>query len=435
MSHTDYFSDYESVITDTDSYLSGGYSLDLTSLSSSDTYPSLTIPTFDFDADFTVECFVKTSVNTGISPVFSTYDPVTTSSWLYAEQARFTIGRTELDTPPAVALTASGGNTIGPFNTADEVGEWIHVALQYDSGNSKVYLGRNGYFKEFDFALGVPTGTKMEVGRATDSTSTRLNGLVSNMRISDTVLYPAAYTVPDPTDWSSSDANVIMYADFVPPPAIDVSPSSLFAKISWNSGGENYHYRLDLTDESGVTSNVISGTQELETISSNLDPQSAYTATLYSSADDDTYTLVTTEAFTTLENSAANFDNTVFDDGTGTFDMSGVEGTTWDLMDEVLNDVYTTGDCVRVKTEDGTTEDTKFVNLSDNIDVERDVSLMIPFSASNGVGQETTLNLSDSTTTGVTYDETTGSVTVNGVAYSKGDTFILDGQKISISEV
>lgn len=64
--------------------------------------------------------------------------------------------------------------------------------------------------------------------------------------------------------------------------------------------------------------------------------------------------------------------------------------------------------------------------------MSNDESISVPFSKEAGAGQTVSLTLSDDTTVAVEYDETTEHMTIDGVAYKSGDTFVLDGKKVTI---
>lgn len=58
--------------------------------------------------------------------------------------------------------------------------------------------------------------------------------------------------------------------------------------------------------------------------------------------------------------------------------------------------------------------------------------VLFPFDASVGSGQSATLTLADTTTVSVSYDESTEEIAISGQGYSDGDSFVLDGKKVTL---
>ena len=71
---------------------------------------------------------------------------------------------------------------------------------------------------------------------------------------------------------------------------------------------------------------------------------------------------------------------------------------------------------------------------------EREPSLSIPFVTSAGSGQEASVTLTDdegvSATFTLEYDETVGSISVDGgtTSFEPGESFVLNGKKVTIQE-
>jgi len=76
-----------------------------------------------------------------------------------------------------------------------------------------------------------------------------------------------------------------------------------------------------------------------------------------------------------------------------------------------------------------------FVKDSETISIVTNDTVLTPFVLGGSAGQSVNLELSDTTTTSVTYDETTGSITVNSVVYPPGSKFILDGKSVKVAEI
>ncbi len=76
-----------------------------------------------------------------------------------------------------------------------------------------------------------------------------------------------------------------------------------------------------------------------------------------------------------------------------------------------------------------------FVNRGSTVAIDGAEALVAPFDENAGAGQEVTMTLSNNTTSVVSYDETTNSVTVESNSYSPGDSFILDGKKVVVFDL
>ena len=63
------------------------------------------------------------------------------------------------------------------------------------------------------------------------------------------------------------------------------------------------------------------------------------------------------------------------------------------------------------------------------------VGLLKHFSASAGSGQSVSLTLTDETVMAITYDETSQKITVEGKTYASGDSFIVEGKRITVYDV
>lgn len=94
--------------------------------------------------------------------------------------------------------------------------------MSYSSSDSNIYLSRNNAINTNSISsppYDIDIGEVIQMGRS-GFNSILFNGWVANIRVSDSVLYIDAYTVPDPTTWSEDDVGTVMYEDFSPPPLI-----------------------------------------------------------------------------------------------------------------------------------------------------------------------------------------------------------------------
>ena len=209
---------------------------------------------------------------------------------------------------------------------------------------------------------------------------------------------------------------------------------SVHSDLTWDADPDALFYRLTYTDSVGVTSVAITGTEGLVTRIENLTPESVYTIDLYSSATGAVYNLLLTEDITTLENTAANFDTSTYENSDGNIDISGLNATTTSLVSSILNDLFTTSDTVVVADSSGEVYDSTFLNLNGTVNIGDAEAILIPFDSSLSTGQEGTLVTTNGDSVVVSFDNLSGEVTVDGIAYAVGDTFILDGKRIIVSQ-
>lgn len=62
-------------------------------------------------------------------------------------------------------------------------------------------------------------------------------------------------------------------------------------------------------------------------------------------------------------------------------------------------------------------------------------AVLFPFNPIDGPSQDATLELSDTTTINVSYDDSTNEIDVGGTVYSVGDNFVLDGQRVTVYDI
>ena len=162
-----------------------------------------------------------------------------------------------------------------------------------------------------------------------------------------------------------------------------------------------------------------------------LDPETQYTVRLYVDTGSG-YTLTETVVITTLANIASNYDLTDFEEN----DVVNISSLRDNLdLGTVIDDLLNTGDIVITSLPSNPNIPSVFVNREDTLSIKDIESVLLPFSETSGSGQTLSLLLSDdSTTVPITYDETSGSVTVNSVTYTNGSSFILDGRKVKVYE-
>lgn len=194
-------------------------------------------------------------------------------------------------------------------------------------------------------------------------------------------------------------------------------------------------YRITSQETGSSTERIVkNGFTNLEQTIRNLSPETEYTFRLYSTSGQG-YSLVDESTVTTLQNSASNYDKTAFGDGDGNFSLADLSQASVDALVEVMNDIFATGEEIELAIPGGKKVKTKFVKRGGNATVEEGASISVPFSKNAGAGQSASLTLSDSTIVSVSFDETTEAVTVEGTAYNSGESFVLDGKKVTIVDI
>jgi len=209
--------------------------------------------------------------------------------------------------------------------------------------------------------------------------------------------------------------------------ALNVEPTPLSIIVTITDAGAS-SYKLTYTPDGGSETTAVPSTTELLHTIVNLQPETNYTVSVY--LDDVFEESVST---TTLANSAANYEPTDFDDGSGGFDISSFDSTARALFSEIMNDVFTTGDDVTLSLNSGQTVSAKFVKRGESVSIENTDAVVMPFDASAGALQTVDLTLTDTSTEAVDYNESTETITINTVEYSEGDVLIIDGKKVVVS--
>ena len=117
------------------------------------------------------------------------------------------------------------------------------------------------------------------------------------------------------------------------------------------------------------------------------------------------------------------------------YDITGVHTADGVTADSVVNSVFSSGDTVKVNCKKGTVSTTQSAQIvtpgsTSSVALAKNTPLYTPVVTA---GQVSTLKLSDNSTVAVTVNST--SVTVGGTVYSAGTTFILGGQRCTVSTV
>jgi len=184
-------------------------------------------------------------------------------------------------------------------------------------------------------------------------------------------------------------------------------------------------YRLTYEGPNGMEISAFSGFTDFSKNIVNLDPETQYTIRLYADTGNG-YEMTQSFSTTTLANSSSNFvvADFVEDD---IFNLRTINKDTRTELNDVMNELFNTGDIVNVSTY----EKLSFVKRSESLAIKNVNGVLLPFDAVN-TGQTVSLVLSDSTNVPVVYDESINTITVGSTTYNPGDAFVLDGRKVSV---
>jgi len=393
--------------------------------------PVLTTTDAVLSSDFTIEFFAYAQGASLTSPV--TVTNTGNSNYMVWWQTGSTLYFQWYKPPGSVQFKSfSVGLTMND--------RWVHLAVSYVAATDLIYVSADG------ITTGYTEGLRPDFYNGTEYTVTFLywgtsnsrlfTGYVDDFRIIHEALYTSTtYTVPDPSAWALGGTTSV-YTGMEPIIYFVLYPTvgSVHSDLTWDADPDALFYRLTYTDSVGVTSVAVTGTEELVTRIENLTPESVYTIDLYSSATGAVYNLLLTEDITTLENTAANFDTSTYENSDGNIDISGLNATTTSLVSSILNDLFTTSDTVVVADSSGEVYDSTFLNLNGTVNIGDAEAILIPFDSSLATGQEGTLVTTNGDSVVVSFNNLSGEVTVDGIAYAVGDTFILDGKRIIVSQ-
>ena len=162
-----------------------------------------------------------------------------------------------------------------------------------------------------------------------------------------------------------------------------------------------------------------------------LAPETTYTLQLYADTGSG-YSLVDTETVTTLANSAVNYDTSVYNSN-GKFDLSTLDSSSFSLLKEVINDVFSTGDKLEINLGSSNKSEVAFVKVGEAVSTED--SIFVPFDSAGGSGQVITMNLSDTSSVSVTYDDVNNALNIGGSTVQVGESVVVDGKKLTVKDL
>lgn len=180
---------------------------------------------------------------------------------------------------------------------------------------------------------------------------------------------------------------------------------------------------------SNIVREVVTGFTGTEVNINSLRPITEYNVRLLASSDGIQYNLELENTITTLENSAENYDINDFDYSNGRYDLSDLGELSRQDIYEVINDLFETGDSIIIDIG-SINKGAKFVKRGETTSIVGEDALLVPFDSTAGASQSVSLNLSDTSTVVLDFDETTETVSIGGQSYSLGEYTILDGKKL-----
>jgi len=372
---------------------------------------------FDNSTDFVMSTVPTTLTNNSARTI---------STWIYSNVD--SVSQVILGTATGTGVhifQKTSGNKISIQNDVSDVestssvplNTWSYVTATYDGSNSvKIYV--NGVHEATGaFAWNVGTQDMKYIG---SNNSTFFSGNMLDLRVYDLEL-TAAQVLEVFTDGPTT----------VNPLSITIG--SIYATASWIPVTSTY-YRLTSTDSVGGITVILDNSQESSATIDNLEPLGVYTIDLYSSTDTVTYTLFSSSSITALANTDLNFDKSLYLNTDSVYDMTNLSTSTWDTLSDVINEIFTTSDVLKVLSATGEIYETTFLNRGDSVTISDSSAMFLPFDDSLLAGQECSIVQKDGTISSVAFDHTSNSVTIESVVYGVGDSFIFDGKRMFVEE-
>lgn len=307
---------------------------------------------------------------------------------------------------------------------------WYNIVVTYDGTTERMYI--NGLFALSRNTTYNTHTTGFAIGHHLRYVNGGYRGFGFDGQILDYRIYDDALSAGDITSLYNDGPNP--NPTYAAP--LTLAPRALGVSVDISPVDGATAYRLT-SQKTGETKEKIEKDNftGLTQMISNMTPETEYTLRLYSTAGS-TYELVFASTVFTLANSASSYDVNEFLGTSGTFDLSTLDSASVELISNVMNEIFTTGDAIDIVVPGGRgTKTSKFVNMGGNIAVADSEALVAPFSKDAGPGQSVTLTLSDSSVVVLSYDETTEAITIGETSYTSGDSFVLDGKKATLVDI
>ena len=215
--------------------------------------------------------------------------------------------------------------------------------------------------------------------------------------------------------------------------SLNPRPVNIVANIKEVEGASAYRVTVQVTgsDKVRVVADGFTGTKlNIQP----LVPLTGYTVKQYYTTDGTLYQPSLEESTTTTDaTSSRNFVIGDFKDTSGVFDLSGLNTGASGQLYEVINEILTTGDSVKLNLSGKSTKTARFIKRGESHPIVD--ALVMPFETSGGTSQTASITLSDESEVTLTFDEVSETINVGGVAYSYGDSIVIDGKKMTIVDI
>lgn len=193
---------------------------------------------------------------------------------------------------------------------------------------------------------------------------------------------------------------------------------------------------------SAVYTTYLAQTPLLTVLISGLLPATLYSFKIYSLVGT-TLSLTATGSTTTPANTAINYTKAALASDTipNTYTigpLSTASATSTRTVEAAVNSIFSTGDKILSTANVGLSAQpviASVLDLGTVIPVVKNRPIYVPFSTVVSTSQQASLQLTDNSIVPITYSNTADTITVNGVTYSPGDRFILDGQVVTVCEI
>lgn len=323
-----------------------------------------------------------------------------------------------LTTAGSIQIDIAYQSNSGTIQTTSN--KWHYIAVTIDDTEISVYI--DGVLDRTWEVTIDTTESRLTLGSSGENDSSPYNGLMTEFRVYG-------------TSWSSTEIT----EDYLSSVTLILSPSVVSIGVIIGEVQDAVSYRLSIqkdgvSEETIVHDSIQPG--DLSQIVVSLVPEATYTILLYVDIGDG-YAFVASQDATTLDNTADNYDLSHLESG-GIVDTTTLTGDTKALIDEVANDLFTTGDVIGVNITDSAGGSDSiaatFVNLNSTIEATVPEGIIVPFTSGSGSGQMFTIEVENDTDQVVGYNELTNSIVVDGVEYAVNESFILNGRRFEIQE-
>jgi len=214
-------------------------------------------------------------------------------------------------------------------------------------------------------------------------------------------------------------------------PPLTVNPRAVNIRTVIGEVSDAIGYKISHLDPNDIETTFVKDVTTLEHNITGLVSDTDYVIRLY--VDTGTGYVLTEELPTrTFGNVSSNYDVTDFIQG-GVVKLNSFPKETLSEVNKVMNQLFNTGDKISVSVRGNPDLRTSFIKRGESLNINGLKGVMLPFEEGNTTGQVASIVLSDGATTiDIDYDNVVDSITVNSIEYYPGDSFILDGKKVTV---